>query len=351
MADVVRVRKSGTDSRPGADCFVERGRFGVGVDALDQAGQHLARADLDELGRRPRRSFVRRQRSSRRRGSGARRARHGTHRRLSSSRASALARSGADGSLNVMSARIVRIRSAASDISGECAATLTISTIARLAPSSRAFSAAPSTATRSPLTTTWPGELRFAMVKTPSRLPGRLQLAEALVGEADDCRHRAVWRRCLHLLAAFADEPHTVGEREDAGSDHRAVLAHRVAGVEGGSEVSDRAGCNLGLRERVQVGDRRRQDRRLRVDGQIELVGRTFEAERRDRLIERLIGSAKGGRSSRGGLSERLAHTDVLRTLAGKDERIGGHEFSHVIRANALMRRFTCSHAHIFRRA
>ncbi len=58
--------------------------------------------------------------------------------------------------------------SAARPISGEWAATLTGSTMARLAPNSRAFSAAPSTAARSPLTTIWPGELRLAMVKTPS---------------------------------------------------------------------------------------------------------------------------------------------------------------------------------------
>ena len=61
--------------------------------------------------------------------------------------------------------------SAASAISGECAATLTGSTMARLAPSALAASAAASTAARSPLTTTWPGELRLAMVKTPSAWP------------------------------------------------------------------------------------------------------------------------------------------------------------------------------------
>ena len=58
--------------------------------------------------------------------------------------------------------------SAASAMSGEWAATLTGSTMARLAPAGLAAAAAASTAVRSPLMTTWPGALRLATVMMPS---------------------------------------------------------------------------------------------------------------------------------------------------------------------------------------
>ena len=48
--------------------------------------------------------------------------------------------------------------------------------------------------------------------------------------------------RCLHLPPALAHQAHAVGQREHAGGDHRAVLAHRVAGVEGGVSAGVGAG-------------------------------------------------------------------------------------------------------------
>ena len=66
------------------------------------------------------------------------------------------------------------------------------------------------------------------------RPTGGLQTRQLLVRQADDRGHGAVLRRRLHLLAALAHETHAVGERDHAGGDHGAVLAHRVAGVEGG---------------------------------------------------------------------------------------------------------------------
>ena len=59
------------------------------------------------------------------------------------------------------------IPSAASDMIGECAATDTGSTITLRAPSSLPISTDASIAARSPLTTTWPGALRFATPKIP----------------------------------------------------------------------------------------------------------------------------------------------------------------------------------------
>ncbi|MBF8290708.1 MAG: hypothetical protein HW391_1676 [Chloroflexi bacterium] len=61
----------------------------------------------------------------------------------------------------------LRIAAAASAIRGECAATLTGRTMARLAPSERAISAPASMAARSPETTTWPGAFRFATPNVP----------------------------------------------------------------------------------------------------------------------------------------------------------------------------------------
>ncbi len=81
--------------------------------------------------------------------------------------ASALASSVVAGSSNAMPASVSRMPSAASAINGEWAATLTGSTIARFAPSSFAVSAPASMARRSPDTTTWPGEFRFATTNVP----------------------------------------------------------------------------------------------------------------------------------------------------------------------------------------
>jgi hypothetical protein len=82
-------------------------------------------------------------------------------------RASALARRAAVGWRNSTEARTSRIATAASAMSGECAATETGSTMARFAPSPFASSAAASIAARSPDTTIWPGEFRFATANTP----------------------------------------------------------------------------------------------------------------------------------------------------------------------------------------
>ena len=119
-------------------------------------------------------------------------------------------------------------------MSGEWAATETGRTMARLAPSAFAISAAASIAARSPETTTWPGELRFATAKMPCADAWRDELRDRRVVESEDRGHRAVAARAagLHLAAALADEADAIGERQDVGRDHRRVLAHRVAGDE-----------------------------------------------------------------------------------------------------------------------
>ena len=94
--------------------------------------------------------------------------------------------------------------SAASAISGEWAATDTGSSMARLAPSSFAIASDASTAGRSPETTTWPGEFRFATPKTPWADGSLDQLRQPGVVEADDRGHPALATGAgrLHALAA-----------------------------------------------------------------------------------------------------------------------------------------------------
>ena len=52
----------------------------------------------------------------------------------------------------------------------------------------------------------------------------------------------------------------------------------------------------------------------------VELVLGPFEAETAERLAERRVGLVEGLAADRKGVGERLAHADLLRSLAGKDE-------------------------------
>ncbi len=163
---------------------------------------------------------------------------------------------------------------AASAMSGECAATLTGSTMPRRAPRSLAAAAAASTAARCPLMTIWPGELRLATVRMPAAAADGHQLLDALVGQADDGGHGAIARGGLHEATALADEAEGVTKVEHAGGDHGAVLAHGVAGVVGrrprgapgrrpsaassarcaAIDAASRAGCALTVRSSCSAG-------------------------------------------------------------------------------------------------
>ena len=169
-----------------------------------------------------------------------------------------------------------RMPSAASAMSGEWAATDTGSTIARLAPSALASSAPASMAARSPETTTWPGELRLATANdavrgrratsSGSRASSRPMIAA--IAPSRPCAGR------LHLAAALADEPDAVGERRarrprPSPSTGPSSGRRRTAGS--GSAMPAAAQRS---RSASRIGDRRRQERRLGVLGQVELLGR-----------------------------------------------------------------------------
>ena len=110
---------------------------------------------------------------------------------------------------------------------------------------------------------------------------------------------------------------------EHASGDHGAVLAHGVAGEVAGRARTPRPGptgwlqCALG-------GDRRRQQGRLGIDGQVQLLGRALPGQLRDGLAEGLVRLAATRPRPRRGGGQRLAHADRLRALSRVD--VGRHQ-------------------------
>ena len=211
--------------------------------------------------------------------------------------------------------------SAASAISGEWAATDTGSSMARFAPSSFAIASDASTAARSPETTTWPGRVAVRDAEHAVRGGLRDELREPRVVEADDRGHPALAPGAgrLHQLAAAADEADGVGEVEGAGGDEGRVLAHRVAGGEGGLGDVD-AELRPALAHGLEVGDRRGEERGLGVLGAVEVVLGALPGEPADRLAEGGVGGREHGGGGGGGLGEGAAHADGLAALAGEHE-------------------------------
>ena len=137
---------------------------------------------------------------------------------------------------------------------------------------------------------------------------------------ADDRRHGALADRHgrLHGVAANAQQPRRVGDRERAGGRERRIFAERMAG-------DDRRPCRDDRgRFGFQHADRRephRHQRRLGVGGQRQLSSgpshiRLGQASRRAR--RRL--PANTARASAKVSAELLAHADGLAALSGKDE-------------------------------
>ena len=210
--------------------------------------------------------------------------------------------------------------SAALCISGECAATLTASTIARLAPSPFAASAAASTAARLPAHDHLAGGVAIGDGEDPGGFPGGDQLRQPCVVQADDRRHRPVACRRLHQAPALAHQAQSVGERQDAGRHHGAVLAHGVPGVTGRFLRLDIRFGPGGL-ERPQDGDRRGEQRGLGIDREVEGLGRALPGQAADRQVERGIGLGEDGGRSRAVAAQEAAHANGLRSLAGKNVR------------------------------
>ena len=168
-------------------------------------------------------------------------------------------------------------------MSGEWAATLTGSTMARFAPSSLASSAPASMAARSPETTTWPGALRLATTNVPWARGGGDELGQPGVVEADERGHRpvAALARRLHQLARARGR----GGRRRRGTATPAATSAEYWPIEW---PAAKAGCGAAeagggpaLAQRLEDGDRRGEERRLGVLGQVQPLGRAVPGEAR----------------------------------------------------------------------
>ena len=211
--------------------------------------------------------------------------------------------------------------SAASAMSGEWAATLTGSSMARFAPSAFAMPSAASTAARSPETTTWPGELRFATPKTPcspacATSSGRRASSRPMMAAIrpsrpapDDC---ISWPR--------------VRTRRTASSRSRAPAATRAVywpiewpAAKAGSGMSTPS-CVPALPHGREVGDRGGEEGGLGVLGAVQVLLGALPGEAADGLAEGGVGGGEDGGGRGRGLGEGAAHADELAALAGKDE-------------------------------
>ena len=147
------------------------------------------------------------------------------------------------------------------------------------------------------------------------------ELGDPRVVEADEGGHAPLASGAgrLHQLAAATDEADGIAEVEGAGGDEGRVLAHRVAGREGGFGGIDAelapAGANGG-----EVGDARGEERGLRVLGAVEVLLGTLPCEPGDRLAERLVGGSEHGGGVGRGFGEGAAHADGLAPLPGEHE-------------------------------
>ena len=144
---------------------------------------------------------------------------------------------------------------------------------------------------------------------------------ERLTIQTDDGRHaaRPMVALLFHQSAALADQSQRIAEVERAGGDQRGVFTQAVAGDEAWRLplLTERLES---LAHRGQARQRHGQDGRLRVDRVFELVGWTFEAQRRQLEAEDLVGLLEHPPRSVRRLEEGLAHAHVLGALARKHE-------------------------------
>src|SRR6185295_7529688 len=115
-------------------------------------------------------------------------------------------------------------------------------------------------------------------------------------------------------LAAAAHQAKRLAKAEGAGRHQRRVLAEAVAGRRHRPQLGGQ------LAERAVDGDRGRDEGRLRVRRQVQLLLRTLPAQPGEREAESLVGLFKGLPRRGAGLGPDPAHPHLLRALAGKDE-------------------------------
>jgi hypothetical protein len=137
--------------------------------------------------------------------------------------------------------------------------------------------------------------------------------------EAEQCRHRAGADRhgLLHRAAADAQKLRRVRHGEGSSRRQRRILAERMARDELGVALEINPGLGL---EHPHHRDRHRHQRRLRVLGQRQLVGRPLPHGRGELFAERRIDLVEHRARGRKRLRQRLAHPHRLAALPRKHE-------------------------------
>ena len=224
--------------------------------------------------------------------------------------------------------------SAAGAISAEWKGAETGSISARLAPFSVQSRAASSTAAFAPEITSCPPPLSLAIWQTEP-LAASAQAAStsacsspmiAAMAPSPD-RHRR-----LHGVAADAQQPRRVGDREHAGRGKRRIFAERMAGDIGNLVLQRKAA-------RFQRPDRRhrhRHQRRLRVGGQRQRLFRPFPDQLRQLLAERVVDLVEHAPRLGKRVGQILAHADGLAALPRKGECDGHDCGPRLVRCDCL---------------
>ena len=132
--------------------------------------------------------------------------------------------------------------------------------------------------------------------------------------QTHDGSHRAHTgrNRILHIRPALAHELHGIRKFQRPGSHQGRIFTQAVPR----HEIRHQAL----LRQHANHGDRTRQNRRLGVRRQLEVLFRAREAHLRNRETQRLVGLAKNGSRCRILFRQLFAHTRVLRSLPRKHE-------------------------------
>ena len=213
-------------------------------------------------------------------------------------------------------------------MSGEWAATLTGSSIARRAPSSFAIGQGRLDGRRArPTRRPGPGSCGSPLRRSRGDRPRRTSSGRRASSSPMMRGHRGPRAR-PRTAASGGRARGRAGGRRRSGTTPAATRALywpiEWPGAEGRlRRVDPEAGPALA--QGGEVGDRRREQGRLGVDRQVELVGGSLEGQAADRLAERGVGFGEDGRGGRRGGGQGLAHADRLRPLAGEDEGDPAH--------------------------
>ena len=159
--------------------------------------------------------------------------------------------------------------------------------------------------------TVWPGQLKLTGWTSPASFAGD---GNRLIVEADDGGHAALTDGdgLLHVLAALVDERDGILERKDARCDESRVLAEAVA-------AGDIRLYAVFLEDLVD-DDADRQDSRLRVGRELEVVCRPLEAHVLDGISKCLVGFGKESLGDVILIEKVFAHPNSLCALPRKYE-------------------------------